>query len=1074
MKRGTTKRSPKNTATNPTLRVGLVGDTRKLRAPTSGRTITEYLSQKGLQRGIELESGAEYSAAAMLSVEGGRKYKVGRVLAKGGMGVVHQARDLNCRRTVAMKVLQKDEQHSTEDLLRFIEEAQVTSQLEHPNIVHVHELNLDAEGNVFYTMKYVRGVTLTEVLDEIRHGNAMVIEQYPLGRLLTVFQKACDAVAFAHSKGVVHRDLKPDNIMIGDFGEVVVMDWGLAKVVKGTAAPARVPEDAAASELVDKNARPKKTPGSGIDSIRTDKVGSGLRTMSGRVMGTPGFMAPEQARAGGAPIDMRTDIYSLGAILYSILTLRSSVRGKDLKEVLRKIISGDILTPIQCQDVPVTKGRGKGKRVVLAHLPGGRVPPALSEISMKAMSRSPDERYQQVRDLQREVEAYQDGLIWNLVVDEDFSDPAAVGARWEVVGGHHELKDNELRLQGGEPQLLLLKRDLPGDVRIEFDCHLESTYLSDVGCFVGAIRSQNRREIPASGYEFKYGGFENTLNVFMRSNQRVWSQAAAPLSRGKRYNVRAERVGSRLRMVVNGEEIFRVTDPDPLSGTDRTAVGLLGWLSDTRYSRIRIYSLGTPWKSDILDMAERQLQKGHYVTAKDLFKDVMDSLPDAERMERARRGYDTARNRNAMLENLPQWRERLEKAWPGVPVQVRMDNDGLTVEVSNAGIADLRALEGMPLTALYCAGNRIQDLEPLRGMPLVTLNCGGNPIASLEPLRGMPLKTLFCECCGIESLEPLRGMPLTMLNCGGSPVGNLEPLKGLPLTWLSCWGCGVESLEPLKGAKLTVLHCDANRIENLAPLKGMPLNILHCNGNRIQGVEPLKGMPLSTLHCGDNHVRSLEPLRGMGLILLGCHCNEIATLEPLKGMPLGGLMCGGNRLTGLEFLIKQPPETFLFDCDSIPTAELEWMRTAWSRDFRFAAHARNAAVLLALRKGDLQALRGMAAQYQGHRYLFIPKFSGWDDARALCERLGGHLLTITTKEENNFIASLFPGGSWFWIGLRTGESGQAWVTGEPFGFSTFVDVLRERIPGPKVFFNGTWSYDVNSDARNCFMVEWED
>ena len=169
----------------------------------------------------------------------GLKYRVITTINRGGMGIILQARDLRIRRTVAMKVMKTGSQFSRENVLRFIDEAQLTGQLEHPNIVPVYELGIDEQGETFYTMKFVKGITLDDVLRGIRSGNDRTIEKYPLGTLLTIFQKVCDGVAFAHAKGVVHRDLKPENIMIGSFGEVLVMDWGLAKNITPAAAKRR-------------------------------------------------------------------------------------------------------------------------------------------------------------------------------------------------------------------------------------------------------------------------------------------------------------------------------------------------------------------------------------------------------------------------------------------------------------------------------------------------------------------------------------------------------------------------------------------------------------------------------------------------------------------------------------------------------------------------------------------------------------------------------------------------------------------------------------------------------------------
>src|SRR5262249_29593447 len=158
----------------------------------------------------------------------GPAYAIGREVARGGMGAIREAEHVSLRRKVAMKVMLSGKQASRDAALRFEREAQVLAQLEHPNIVPIHDLGIDEQGQVFYTMKFVKGVTLKNVLEEIKTSNAETISKYPLTNLLTIFQKVCDAVSFAHSKGVIHRDLKPENVMLGDFGEVLVMDWGLA------------------------------------------------------------------------------------------------------------------------------------------------------------------------------------------------------------------------------------------------------------------------------------------------------------------------------------------------------------------------------------------------------------------------------------------------------------------------------------------------------------------------------------------------------------------------------------------------------------------------------------------------------------------------------------------------------------------------------------------------------------------------------------------------------------------------------------------------------------------------------
>ena len=260
-----------------------------------------------------------------------KKYKVITTIARGGMGVILQTRDLRIRRTVAMKVMKTSSQFSRENVLRFIDEAQLTGQLEHPNIVPVYELGIDEQGEIFYTMKFVKGTTLDDVLRGIRHGRQKTIDKYPLGALLTIFQKVCDAVAYAHAKGVVHRDLKPENIMIGSFGEVLVMDWGLAKNMTS----ARRESPAEATSTVAKEASAARP----ADDMR------GFETMHGLIVGTPPYISPEQARGELDRIDERSDIYVLGGILYAILALRPPVEGESVHEVVEKIVTSAIAPP---------------------------------------------------------------------------------------------------------------------------------------------------------------------------------------------------------------------------------------------------------------------------------------------------------------------------------------------------------------------------------------------------------------------------------------------------------------------------------------------------------------------------------------------------------------------------------------------------------------------------------------------------------------------------------------------------------------------------------------------------------
>lgn len=304
----------------------------------------------------------------------GTRYEVIEPLGRGGMGTVYRARDVELGRDVALKVVSTPE--AADDVAeRLRREARILARLEHPGIVPVHDAGVLPDGRAFYAMKLVRGQRL----------DAFVKPDMPLPERLRIFGRICEAVAFAHAHGVIHRDLKPSNIMVGAFGEVLVMDWGVARVERrevgegegGPAAPWPYPGGRAATPFLPGEGTAGGTAGGGV---RGEEGSATVLTAHGVVLGTPGYMPPEQARGETGRVDRRADIYSLGAILYFLLTGRAPAvrQGADQPERPRRL-NPELARPLEA-------------------------------ICLKALAPEPEGRYASVEALGEDVSRFLAGL----------------------------------------------------------------------------------------------------------------------------------------------------------------------------------------------------------------------------------------------------------------------------------------------------------------------------------------------------------------------------------------------------------------------------------------------------------------------------------------------------------------------------------------------------------------------------------------------------------------------------------------------------------------------------------------
>ena len=894
--------------------------------------------------GIALGQDGKLSASSVLPRQGVAKYVVGEAVARGGMGEIRTAKDLNVRRGVAMKVMRPSKRGDPGSMLRFVAEAQVTGQLEHPGIVPVYELGVDAEGNAFYTMKYVQGRTLREVLKGIAAGDRGLLTEYPLSHLLTVFLKVCDAVAFAHAKGVLHRDLKPANIMIGAFGEVQVMDWGLAKIL-GEEGPEDWPDggtDPAQELVIEEPAGSSQTPGSqsaadtgtgtaqpGVGSVRRDGEHEAAVTVDGQVLGTPSFMAPEQALGRVNQLDARTDIYALGAILYDILTLRPPVEGASMREVVYKAATGEITPPVELSMAGSTSsGPRPSRRKVRSaaelgraaqaaartrqsvetaggpfpHCPGGRIPPALSAVAMRALSRNPSGRYPTVKDLQAEIEAYQSGFVTS-------AEQAGVAR-----------------------QLMLLVR------------RRWTEFLLGVAALIALIA---------------------VTTVFVANLHREKSRANTALGDLRRVTgLAAPRfLESARRHMGSGDWATAIAETDLAIGLDPSSSD--AWhlkgrlhLGEQQFTAaaVAFRNAGRPASLKLAELAETygetatqnggKLPGFHRLSLVTLLEEQGEQIVTARLLQgrgsvglrldlKARAAVEALRGANPGLEDMEAgfeisgqklhlWLRECESlrditALKGLPLELlhlsRCRVDDLSalrdmplsnLSLNGAPVADITPLKGMKLSQLTLKDTKVEDISVLASMPLRGLHVAGSPVSEISALAGMPLDTLNLGQTEVSDLTPLRGVAVTWLLLDDTAVTDLSPLRDAPLRWLSFGSTGASDLSPLAGMPLTNLHFTSTQVADITPLRGMPLRELRMSESLVRDLSPLAGAPLTFLSMEGIPADDISALRGAPLTSLFLSRTRVSDLSPLEGAPVSELGTHGSRVSDLSVLPTLP------------------------------------------------------------------------------------------------------------------------------------------------------------------------
>ncbi len=309
-------------------------------------------------------SGTDYELPENLP-HGLEKYTNFHEMARGGSAVLRTCFDQITGRTVVIKTLQPGFREDEKEARRLLREARVTAQLQHPNTVPVYEIGRDPGEGLYFTMKRVSGENLFEILKRIARKDPKTIAEFPLARRVEIVADAGLALMYAHTRGVIHRDVKPENIWVGNFGEVILLDWGVAKVWGQ-------PDDQPMHPML----------------ARRDEESPQALTMAGDRPGTPLYMSPEQVNVNRATIDERSDIFSAGVVLYETAVLREPFRGRVIQETFENILHDTPPPPSQVS-------------------PESGIPAAFDAVVMKALAKNPAERFQTMRQMLEALRAVQ-------------------------------------------------------------------------------------------------------------------------------------------------------------------------------------------------------------------------------------------------------------------------------------------------------------------------------------------------------------------------------------------------------------------------------------------------------------------------------------------------------------------------------------------------------------------------------------------------------------------------------------------------------------------------------------------
>lgn len=750
-------------------------------------------------------------------------------LGEGGMGTVVKAEHRGMKRLVALKFLTVSQHDRSGSILRFQREVEAAAKLQHHNIVSAFDAG-EVDGHSYLAMEYVAGIDLCR----------LVKLQGPLsvGKSLACIIAAARALEFAHRNGVIHRDVKPSNLMLDRQGTLKLLDLGLARIV-GDASPAS------------------------------------SMTASGIVMGTGDYLSPEQAR-NAKVADARSDIYSLGMSLWYLLTGAPAYGGESLVEKL-----------LAHREAPIP---------LIGSVRSG-IADRVEFLFRKMVAKNPQDRFQSMREVISAAEACLHDEPGNGSETGKAGAAGAASAHWTLPPSHPTDRDLDTRNAHFEQAVtestrVAALKSRPSDSRASPNQQAppeseESTRVPHPIHEPSSPRWMRRVGRGAGGFAAAIL-LVALIVITTRPNQSVKDDVSG--SEGGRLAFPTElrdRVDGRTQpaAATASDHLQSANEGSPDAEFQKWTAAVAALPAQEQLEAVRKElmirnrgfdgNLDVPWHG----RGARPLIVDGVVTEIGFLTDQVTDISPIRALSGLRAlwcgGYPDRRELSGKLTDLS-------------PLK-GMALESLVV-MYNRELRDISPLAGMQLTHLDIRRTQVSDLKPLQGMPLDHLDMGTTLVTDLSPLQGAPLTFLHLMDTAVSDLSPLKNLPLTYLSLRGTRVNDLTALRGMPLELLDCHNTSIGSLELLRGMKITHLTVSQTKVTDLSPLRGMPLVYLNAARNAIPDLSPLKDMALETLDIHRTPVADLSPLNGMRLKVLNMEgVTRLTDIAPLRDMPLKDL-----------------------------------------------------------------------------------------------------------------------------------------------------------------------------------------